>query len=92
MSVHVVEGSIMSQVEDGGRLHRQTVGACHRCGWRGPLSKVTRQDRKRLALGRTYGRICRDCALDLSISAISDDTSVRTGTATLKAVHDRDVA
>ena len=45
-----------------GQLRRHRPGVCHRCGWRGLVSKLTRADRRRLKIGRTFGRICDECA------------------------------
>lgn len=36
-------------------------GLCHRCGWRGYVTKVRRHDRKLLGIDRAYGRLCQEC-------------------------------
>ena len=46
-----------------GRTHRP--GVCHRCGWSGLVFKPSRADRRRLKIGRTFGRICDECAASL---------------------------
>lgn len=46
-------------------MRKQRYGTCHRCGWKGSVSKVDRQDRKQLGTGRTFGRLCDDCVDDL---------------------------
>jgi len=40
-------------------------GTCHRCGWRREVSRVTRKVRRRLGVGRAYGRLCDECLNDL---------------------------
>lgn len=47
----------------GAKKHRH--GVCHRCGWASQVSRVTRQLRKRLQIGRSFGRLCDDCLNDL---------------------------
>lgn len=47
-------------------LRGQRQGVCHRCGWTGIVGTVHRHDRKRLHVGHQFGRLCRDCAGDLT--------------------------
>jgi hypothetical protein len=49
----------------GRRLRRRRLGVCHRCGWTGLVSRVGREDRRRIGMGRALGRLCDDCFVDL---------------------------
>lgn len=44
---------------------KRRYGTCHRCGWKGSVARVDRHDRKRLRTGRTFGRLCEECASEL---------------------------
>ncbi len=44
---------------------KRRYGTCHRCGWKGAVTRVGRHDRKRLNTGRTFGRLCEECVSDL---------------------------
>ncbi len=80
----------MSPEDGSSHLYKQRYGVCHCCGWKGPVSKVGRHDRKRLNIDRAYGRLCSDCAADLLLHRSGASTAG--GDRTLKAVNDRDVA
>jgi hypothetical protein len=67
-------------------------GTCHRCGWKGPVTKVTRHDRRRLETGRSFGRLCEECMTDLAASRSRHPTAQPVQPARLRAVSDRDVA
>jgi hypothetical protein len=47
---------------------RTRSGVCHRCGWRGSVTKVTRSDRRHMQIGRSFGRVCAEC-LELLLGA-----------------------
>jgi hypothetical protein len=49
----------------GRRLRRHRFGVCHRCGWTALVSKVGREDHRRIGIGRAFGRLCDDCFDDL---------------------------
>jgi len=79
------------QPEDGTTgAGRASSGVCHRCGWRGPVAKVGRADRKRLHTGRTFGRLCDDCVNDLLHQ--QDGSVNQRKPARLRSVRHRDVA
>ncbi len=82
----------MNQGDGTGRLHKQRQGVCHRCGWSGPVAKVGRGDRKRLKIGRSYGRLCSECTDDLIRSQSTSPRAQGAGRAKSKAVRDRNVA
>ena len=82
----------MSQGDSRGRLEKRREGTCHRCGWSGKVSKVSRKRRKGLSIGRKYGRLCPDCVTDLTNSGTGGQGSSKAGHAKLKSVQDRDVA
>jgi hypothetical protein len=46
-------------------LGRRRYGACHRCGWRGPVIKVHFTERMFQPSMRGYGRLCRECRVQL---------------------------
>ena len=46
---------------DGRRLRRHRFGVCHRCGWKGLVSRVGREDHRQIGMGRAFGRLCDDC-------------------------------
>jgi hypothetical protein len=72
--------------------NKRRHGVCHRCGWAGEVSKVTRQLRKRLQIGRSFGRLCDDCLKDLH-HLPSTGAGTHTGQGRkLKANRQRDVA
>lgn len=60
-----VDPKFMSEHEEAGRPRKQRSGACHRCGWKRPVSKIGRNDRRRLQTGRSFGRLCDECIDDL---------------------------
>jgi hypothetical protein len=64
----------------------QTPGVCHRCGWRRPVSKVMRADRRRMKTGRAFGRLCDECA------GVLLGTPAASRPAKPKLVHGRNVA
>lgn len=69
---------------------KQRPGVCHRCGWKGLVSKVSRRQRKQLRTGHTFGRLCRDCLIELAyVASIPADQKKP---ARLKAVRNRKVA
>ena len=72
----------------GGRTRRP--GVCHRCGWKGPVSRVTRADRRRLKTGRAFSRICDDCIATLLGRPQPDAPAAKVHKPRL--VHRRDVA
>ena len=82
----------MSPEAGNGRLYKQTSGVCHRCGWRGPVSKVGRNDRKHLHIDRSYGRLCADCASDLLRHQSGQPAHQAARKTRLKLHRDRDVA
>ena len=41
------------------------LGRCHRCGWRCPVSRVSRTDRRALGIRHSFGRLCESCRADL---------------------------
>ncbi len=47
------------------RTHRHRQGVCHRCGWRGSVSKVGRRRRAQFRTSQVYGRLCDECVEDL---------------------------
>ena len=64
----------MRPLEGGGRVRKQRHGVCHRCGWAGSVSKVTRADRRRMGTGGAFGRLCGDC-----VAALLDQRSAGVG-------------
>jgi len=77
-----------SEGRNGGRPHRP--GVCHRCGWSGSVSKVMRADRRRMKMGRAFGRLCDECT-DVLLGRPSADTAVSQPRKS-KLVHRRNVA
>jgi hypothetical protein len=73
--------------EDSPRLS----GVCHRCGWDGAVSKVSRKARRVLNSDQKYGRLCDECISDLERSARAHPATTSEST-TLRAVRDRNVA
>jgi hypothetical protein len=55
----------MSDGNDSKVSSKEFQGACHRCGWRGPVSRVSAADRKSFGTGRAYGRLCTECIGEL---------------------------
>lgn len=55
---------------------KQKVGVCHRCGWSGPVQRVTRSIRSELHIGHQYGRLCADCMHDLAVGRSAPDHPV----------------
>jgi hypothetical protein len=47
------------------KLRAPRSGVCHRCGWRGMVSRVVDRPRRFRTLAQGYGRLCIDCAADL---------------------------
>jgi hypothetical protein len=78
--------------EYAGVLYKQRQGTCHRCGWKGTVSKVGRSDRKRLQTGRQYGRLCPDCASELVQAKHSGGTAAQAPPSNVRAIRDSDVA
>jgi hypothetical protein len=72
------------------RVRRWRYGTCHRCGWKGPVAKVGRQDRKRLLTGRALGRLCDACINDLLRRQAAPAGQTKFGR--LKASRNRHVA
>ena len=72
----------------GGRTHRP--GVCHRCGWRGPVTKVTRADRRQMQTGRAFGRICAECRV--ALLGGSQAAATVSQPKKPKLIHRRDVA
>ncbi len=68
----------------------QKYGVCHRCGWKGPVAKVGRRQRRRLNTGRTYGRLCDNCVNDILHKGTSPADEKKT--ARLKSIRSRKVA
>jgi hypothetical protein len=81
----------MDHAERFRKRHDEVVGACHRCGWSGPVTKVRRRDRRALGTRHAFGRLCADCVDELRRprGARRDAPDVRRS---LRAVHHRDVA
>jgi hypothetical protein len=52
-----------SDKSEGGYL-RSRRGVCHRCGWKGSVTKLARRERARLD-AKEFGRLCSDCVDDL---------------------------
>jgi len=48
--------------------------ACHRCGWKQPLNKVSGGDRQRLGTGRRYHWLCDGCWADLLLVGVQERT------------------
>ncbi len=69
---------------------KQRYGVCHRCGWKGPVAKVGRRQRKQLNTGRIFGRICDDCVNELLNQNASPAGQKKP--ARLKSVRNRKVA
>jgi hypothetical protein len=69
---------------------RPRYGTCHRCGWKGPVAKVSRRERRNLEIGRSFGRLCDECVSDLLGAQDATATGVKAGK--LKAVRNRHVA
>ena len=42
-------------------MRKQRPGVCHRCGWAGQVSRVSRADRRQMKTGKEFGRLCPDC-------------------------------
>ena len=82
----------MSPDDGTGHLYKERHGACHRCGWKGPVSKVGRHDRKRLHVDRSYGRLCADCASELLRHQSARPAHQAAQKTKLKLHRDRDVA
>jgi hypothetical protein len=82
----------MTEQEGTGELRKQRNGICHRCGWKGPVSKVSRHDRKQLNTGRSFGRLCSDCIEDLLKHQSATTANQASRKPKLRAVRHRDVA
>jgi hypothetical protein len=82
----------MSHGDGAGELGKQRQGTCHRCGWRGPVAKVSRRARKRLSIGNEYGRLCADCSGDLVKAQSALPRKSVPGHRKLRAGRYRDVA
>lgn len=52
-----------SDKSEGGQF-RSRRGVCHRCGWKGSVTKLARRERARLGT-KEFGRLCSDCVGDL---------------------------
>lgn len=72
--------------------NKRRYGVCHRCGWAGEVSRVTRQLRKRLQIGRSFGRLCDDCFKDLHHPPSTGAGTHAGQRRKLKANRQRDVA
>jgi len=46
-----------------------SLGTCHRCGWKRPVAKPRLSQRGWRHPLKAYGRLCADCARDLSPDA-----------------------
>ena len=55
----------MSSADRVTGARRWAQGRCHRCGWRGSVTKVRRPDRSVIGSGRAYGRLCQECLSEL---------------------------
>jgi hypothetical protein len=56
----------MKYVSDGiEELRGQRQGICHRCGWAGIVGEVHGHDRRTLKTRHRFGRLCRDCVIDI---------------------------
>jgi hypothetical protein len=75
-----------------GILYKRRNGTCHRCGWKGSVSKVGRNDRKRLGIDRQYGRLCEDCASDLARNKRGGDSATGHPHSNIRVIRDSDVA
>jgi len=73
-----------------GRRRTYRPGVCHRCGWSGPVSRVTRADRRRLKTGRAFGRVCDEC-IDTLLGREQADAAA-SQLQKPRLVHRRDVA
>ena len=69
---------------------RTRAGVCHRCGWRGPVTKVTRADRRQMQIGRAFGRICAECRV--SLLGGDEAAAANVQPRKPKLIHRRDVA
>ena len=70
-------------------VHSGTVRATGAVGT-GPVTKVTRHDRKRLNTGREYGRMCEECIHDLLGTQIGQSGREKAGRR--RSVRNRRVA
>ena len=43
-------------------------GTCHRCGWRGMVSRVSRHERQELGIDHSVSRVCKECTTDLHMT------------------------
>jgi hypothetical protein len=78
--------------DTSGILYKQRHGTCHRCGWKGSVSKVGRSDRKRLGIDREYGRLCQDCASDLARNKHGNQPATQRPHSNIRVIRDSDVA
>src|SRR5664279_2166190 len=53
-------------------------GVCHRCGWEGMVSKISRSDRQTVEVDSSVSRLCHECASDL----VREDSEAADPTAT----------
>jgi hypothetical protein len=52
---------MMNVMQNLGIVRHWRDGVCHRCGWRGPVGKISRRSRHRLKPVVNFGRLCDDC-------------------------------
>ena len=71
-------------------IRGRRYGACHRCGWKGPVGRVSRQARNRLQSGREFGRLCDDCVDELLRPGTASELAPKMGR--LKSTRNRHVA
>ncbi len=73
MTLRVIEKAIgtMDRADESGAAQARS-GTCHRCGWKGPVAKVSRRERRTLDTGMTYGRLCAECTADVQPGARSE--------------------
>ncbi len=80
----------MAPVEGRPASSKHRPGVCHRCGWKGPVVRVSRRLRRELHTGHTYGRLCDDCVAEL----VAEPTAAadQKKPARLRSVRNRKVA
>jgi len=55
------EQGLATPIPDNSPVPKRRPGVCHRCGWRGLVSRVGWADGRRMKTGRAFGRLCDEC-------------------------------
>jgi hypothetical protein len=73
------EEQTMSQGYAIAEARESRPGVCHRCGWKGMVTKISRSARQAMEEERPVRRLCHECASDLvrADSETADPTATR---------------